>query len=76
MLFPLANLLVLAEMQCPHSKDRVHLATKDAAVMEKLLVHPGLDKPTFTKHMLPKKPLKNASGDITTASKPDLFLCK
>lgn len=48
-------MLMLAEMQCPHSEARVRVDTRDAGVMEKLLVHPGLDKPAFTKHTLPKK---------------------
>lgn len=64
------------EMQCPHSEGKVHLDTRDAGAVEKLLVHPGLAKPAFTKHILPKKPLKKASEGIGTTSKPDLFLWK
>lgn len=70
------NKHVLAEMQCPHSEARVHLCTRDAGVMEKLLICPGPDEPAFTKHVLPKQPVKKASGGISTTSKPDLFLCK
>lgn len=45
---------MLTEMQCPHNEARVRLDTRDAGVMEKLLLCPGLDKPAFAKHTAKK----------------------
>lgn len=48
------NKHMLSEMQCPHSEARLHLGTRDAGVIEKLLICPGPDEPAFAKHILPK----------------------